>query len=91
LAALFGSDGRQNAVGTAPPGLDAKIAEAVRATDDRSAQELANAVDVMLWDSAQSVPLVRTFDTIAVRSDVANYGAFGGADVDATAIGYLPQ
>ena len=42
----------------------------------------------MLWEEGFSLPLFQSPGTRAVHGDLANYGAFGMADVDWTAIGF---
>ncbi len=50
---------------------------------------MANQVDQMIWQEGFSLPLFQSPGNIAVRSDLANFGAFGLADVDYTAIGFI--
>ena len=52
------------------------------------ARALANQVDTMIWQEGFNLPLFQSPGNIAVRSDLANYGAFGIADVDYTAFGF---
>ncbi|EUA50142.1 hypothetical protein I553_9613 [Mycobacterium xenopi 4042] len=56
--------------------------------DENKARALANQVDVMIWREGFSLPLFQSPGDIAVRSDLANYGAFGLADVVYPAIGF---
>jgi peptide/nickel transport system substrate-binding protein len=43
----------------------------------------------MIWQEGFSLPLFQSPGNTAVRSDLANFGAFGLADVDYTAIGFM--
>jgi peptide/nickel transport system substrate-binding protein len=43
----------------------------------------------MIWQEGFSLPLFQSPGDIAVRSDLANYGAPGLADLDYTAIGFI--
>jgi peptide/nickel transport system substrate-binding protein len=52
---------------------------------------LANQADQMIWQEGHSLPLFQSPGDVAVRSDLANYGASGLADVDYTAIGFIPS
>jgi peptide/nickel transport system substrate-binding protein len=53
--------------------------------------ELANQIDTEIWATGHSLPLYARPDVQAVQSDVANFGAFGFADEDYTAIGFMQQ
>ena len=79
--------GYYNMLTTSTPDLDAKIDQLLGETGD-TALNTANEIDEMLWQEAHSVPLLRIPGNTAVRRDLANFGAFGAADVDFTAIGY---
>lgn len=45
-------------------------------------------VDRRVWAEGFSLPLVQSVGTVAVRDDLANFGARGLADLDYTAIGF---
>ncbi|MCP2259654.1 peptide/nickel transport system substrate-binding protein [Streptoalloteichus tenebrarius] len=62
--------------------------EAGRELDDARRAELANRIDEEVWRAGHSVPLYQVPDAVAVRSTLANTGAFGFADRDYTAIGF---
>ena len=90
LPQIFTSDGDSNFGKIGNPTIDAKIDETLSELDQDKARALANQVDTMLWQEGFSLPLFQSPGNIAVRSDLANYGAFGLADVDYTAIGFMP-
>jgi peptide/nickel transport system substrate-binding protein len=71
------------------PEVDAKIEQTVSELDPDKARTLANEVDKMLFDEVFSLPLTQTPGNVAVRSNLANFGAFGLADVDYTKIGFM--
>ncbi len=50
---------------------------------------LANEVDKLIWAEGFSLPLTQSPGNVAVRSTLANFGAFGLADVDYTTIGFM--
>jgi peptide/nickel transport system substrate-binding protein len=56
--------------------------------DQDAARALANQVDTMLWQEGFNLPLFQSPGDIAVRKDLANYGAFGLASVVYSAIGF---
>ena len=71
------------------PEIDAKIEQTVGELDPNKARTLANELDKMLFDEVFSLPLTQSPGNVAVRSNLANYGAFGLADVDYTKIGFM--
>jgi peptide/nickel transport system substrate-binding protein len=71
------------------PEVDAKIEQTVGELDPDKARTLANELDKMLFDEVFSLPLTQSPGNIAVRSNLANYGAFGLADADYTKIGFM--
>ena len=89
LPQIFTSDGDSNFGKIGTPEIDAKIDETLSELDQDKARALANQVDTMIWQEGFNLPLFQSPGDIAVRSDLANYGAFGLADVDYTAIGFI--
>jgi peptide/nickel transport system substrate-binding protein len=71
------------------PEIDAKIEQTVSELDPDKARALANEVDKMLFEEVFSLPLTQSPGNIAVRSNLANFGAFGLADADYTKIGFM--
>jgi len=88
LPQIYASDGDSNFGKIGSPEIDAKINETLSELDPGKARALANEVDTMLWEEGFSLPLFQSPGTRAVHGDLANYGAFGMADVDWTAIGF---
>lgn len=70
------------------PAIDAKINETLSELDQAKARVLANEVDTMIWHEGFSLPLFQSPGNLAVRSTLANFGAFGLADPVYTAIGF---
>ncbi len=73
------------------PEIDQMIAQTLDATQEATAQKRANEVDVMLWKEVHSLPLGQPQGYVAVPRNLANYGAFGAASIDFTAIGYTQE
>ncbi|MGV9819077.1 ABC transporter family substrate-binding protein [Nocardia xishanensis] len=71
------------------PELNALIEETISELDPDKAIELANRADKMIFDIGHSVPIVQSAGTVAVRENLANYGAFGLASFDATKVGFV--
>ena len=57
--------------------------------DPAKARVLANELDKLIWDEVFSLPLFQSAGNVAVRSNLANFGAFGIADADYTKIGFM--
>jgi peptide/nickel transport system substrate-binding protein len=90
LPQIYTSDGDSNFGKIGNAAIDAKIDETLSELDPDKARSLANEVDRMIWEEGFNLPLFQSPGNIAVRSDLANYGAFGIADPDYTAIGFIP-
>jgi peptide/nickel transport system substrate-binding protein len=89
LPQIYASDGDSNFGKVGNPAIDAKIDETLSELDQDKALALANQVDQMIWEEGFNLPLFQSAGDRAVRSDLANYGASGLADVDYTAIGFI--
>jgi peptide/nickel transport system substrate-binding protein len=85
-AALFtkpqvGPDGTpvdgQNLSGTGTDEVDHLLTQASAALDPATAARLISEADTRIWQEAPSLPLFQRPELVAVRSDVANAGAFG--------------
>ncbi|HSS23652.1 MAG TPA: ABC transporter family substrate-binding protein, partial [Mycobacterium sp.] len=88
LPQIYTSDGDSNFGKIGNPVIDAKIDQTLSELDQGEARVLANEVDTMIWQEGFNLPLFQSPGDIAVRSDLANYGAPGLADVDYMAIGF---
>jgi peptide/nickel transport system substrate-binding protein len=73
------------------PEIDAKIEQTVGELDPEKARTLANELDKMLFEEVFSLPLIQSPGNVAVRSTLANFGAFGLADADYSKIGFMKQ
>ncbi|MFE3983762.1 ABC transporter family substrate-binding protein [Nocardia tengchongensis] len=71
------------------PELNAVIDEALAELDPDKAIELANKADKMIWDEGHSMLFNQASGTHAVRTNLANWGAFGLATPDYTKVGFL--
>jgi peptide/nickel transport system substrate-binding protein len=89
LPQIYTSDGDSNFGKIGNPVIDAKINQTLSELDQDKARVLANEVDTMIWQEGFNLPLFESPGDIAVRSDLANFGAPGLADVDYTAIGFI--
>lgn len=89
LPQIYASDGEGNFGKIGNPAIDAKIDQTMSELDEGRARDLANQVDTMLWQEGFNLPLFQSPGDIAVRTDLANFGAPGLADVDYTAVGFM--
>lgn len=89
LTQIYASNGESNFGKIGSPQIDAKIEEALEELDPAKAQQKANEVDKLLWDEVFSLPLTQSPGNVAVRANLANFGAFGLADADYSKIGFV--
>jgi peptide/nickel transport system substrate-binding protein len=89
LPQIYTSDGEGNFGKIGNARIDAKIDQTLSELDENKARDMANQVDTMIWQEGFNLPLFQSPGDIAVRKDLANYGAPGLADVDYTAIGFM--
>jgi peptide/nickel transport system substrate-binding protein len=89
LPQIYASDGDSNFGKIGSPQIDAKIEQTLSALDPGTARALANEVDVMIWEEGFSLPLFQAPGNVAVRSNLANFGATGMADLNYSAIGFM--
>ncbi|WP_306363306.1 ABC transporter family substrate-binding protein [Nocardia sp. CC227C] len=71
------------------PELNDLIEQTLSELDPEKAVELANQVDRMVFEEGHSLPLWQSPGNVAVRDNLANYGAAGLASYDYTKIGFL--
>lgn len=90
LPQIYASHGEGNSGRIGSPEIDALINQTLSELNQDKARALANEIDKLIWREGFSLPLFQSPGNVAVRSDLANYGAFGLADADYTAIGFIP-
>jgi peptide/nickel transport system substrate-binding protein len=88
LTQIYASRGESNFGKIGSPEIDAKIEDTLKELDPAKARTRANELDQMLWAESFALPLFQSAGNVAVRSNLANFGAAGLADVDYTAIGF---
>lgn len=89
LTQIYRTGAESNFGNISSPGIDAKIEETVGELDPAKSRALANELDTMLFEEVFSLPLTQSTGNVAVRSNLANFGAFGLADADYTKIGFM--
>jgi peptide/nickel transport system substrate-binding protein len=83
-----GSDDQQNFGGIGNETIDSLFADASAELNPKRKLDLADRIDKEIWKSGHSLLLYQRPDVVAVRSNVANFGAFGFADKIYTDIGF---
>ncbi|PXX63055.1 peptide/nickel transport system substrate-binding protein [Nocardia tenerifensis] len=71
------------------PELNDLIEQAISELDPAKAMELANQIDRKVFEEGHSLPLMQSTGNVAVRANLANYGAAGLASLDYTKVGFL--
>ncbi|KAF0849647.1 ABC transporter family substrate-binding protein [Nocardia caishijiensis] len=71
------------------PELNTLIDQIIAELDPRKAIELANEADRMIFEEGFSLPIVQSAGAVAVRENLANFGAFGLSSADYTKIGFV--
>jgi peptide/nickel transport system substrate-binding protein len=79
----------QNYGSVGSPEIDALLKKAGGTTDTAAADKLYNEADAKIWALGHSIPLYQRPQVLAVRSDLANFGAGGLASDDYTKVGWL--
>jgi peptide/nickel transport system substrate-binding protein len=90
LTQIYQSDGASNFGKIGSPEIDAAIERTLEELDPGKARALANDLDKLIWAEGFSLPLTQSPGDVAVRSTLANFGAPGLADLNYTAIGFMP-
>ncbi|MBW0271206.1 hypothetical protein ATM97_10280 [Nocardia sp. MH4] len=86
---LYPDDVQGNYGRIGSPELNALIEQTVSELDPAKAVELANQVDRKVFEEGHSLPLMQSPGNVAVRENLANYGAAGLASLDYTKIGFV--
>jgi peptide/nickel transport system substrate-binding protein len=89
LNQIYLSSGESNFGKIGSPEIDAKIEETLQELDPAKARALANEVDKLIWAEGFSLPLTQSPGNVAVRSNLANFGAAGLSDANYAAIGFM--
>ena len=78
----------QNYARVGSPELDQLFARALAELDPNAATRLGNEIDAKIWQEVHSLTLYQRPQIVATKSNLANFGAFGFASPDYTAIGF---
>ncbi|HEY7053765.1 MAG TPA: ABC transporter family substrate-binding protein [Mycobacterium sp.] len=89
LPQIYASDGESNFGKIGSPEIDAEIEQTLAELDPGAARRLANDVDLLLWKEGFSLPLIQSAGNVAVRSNLANFGAAGLGDINYSAVGFI--
>jgi len=89
LTQIYASYGESNFGKIGSAQIDAKIEQTLSELDPGTARRLANEVDSLVWKEGFSLPLFQSPGNVAVRSNLANFGAAGLGDLNYSAIGFM--
>jgi peptide/nickel transport system ATP-binding protein len=89
LTQIYKSDGESNFGKIGSPEVDAKIEQTLAELDPGAARRRANDLDLLIWQEGFSLPLFQSPGNVAVRSNLANFGAAGLGDYNYSAIGFM--
>jgi peptide/nickel transport system substrate-binding protein len=85
----LGNNVQQNYGRIGSPQIDALIHQGLTELDDTKRAQIGNQVDRMIWQEAHSVVFFAVPGIVAVRSNLANFGAPGFADPDFIDAGFV--
>jgi peptide/nickel transport system substrate-binding protein len=85
----IGDNVRQNYGRVGSPELDALYAQGIQEFDPVKRAELGNRADRLIWQNAHSIILFNRPGAVAVRTNLANFGAWGLATWDFSNAGFL--
>jgi peptide/nickel transport system substrate-binding protein len=85
----LGNNVRQNYGRVGSPEIDALIKKGNAELDDAARTAIGNQADTLIWQQAHSVIFYARPGTVAVRANLANFGARGFADPDYINAGFL--
>lgn len=74
---LYGTGSESNFAQLSMPEVDELATQIATETDPEKRIALANQTDKIIWENVHTLPLYQRPELIAVRRDLANYGAFG--------------
>lgn len=89
LTSRYGAKQASNFFGSPPPEVVAAITALSENTDAEQRLGLADTVAAQMWRQTVNMPLYQRPQSVLVRKDLANYGAFGVQSVDWVNVGYL--
>jgi len=81
-------DVQQNYARIGTQEIDDLFQQASQELDQEKARELGNEIDAAIWEEVHSLTLYQRPDLIAANAKLANFGAFGFADVQYQDIGF---
>lgn len=85
---IYGTDSDSNFAQLSMPEVDKLATQISSETDPEKRIALANQADKIIWENVHTLPLYQRPELIAVRRDLANYGAFGLSSVQWENVGF---
>jgi peptide/nickel transport system substrate-binding protein len=84
-----GNNVRQNYGRISSPRIDELFTRAIAELDDGKRADLGNQIDRLVWAEAHTIPLYPRPGTVAVRTNLANFGATGLAEKNYVNAGFV--
>jgi peptide/nickel transport system substrate-binding protein len=88
---IYTSDGGQNYAKIGTKEIDDLYNQATSELDAAKAVDLSYQIDQKIWEEGHSVALYQRPDLVATKSNLANFGALGFADIVYENIGFLAK
>jgi peptide/nickel transport system substrate-binding protein len=85
---LYGTGSESNYAQLSMPEVDELVKQIDVETDVPKRIELANQADAIIWENVHTLPLYQRPELIAVKTKLANFGAFGLSNVLWENVGY---
>ena len=80
---------RENYGRVGTPEIDNLYVQGIAELDDTKRADIGNRIDTLVWQQAHSVVIYQRPGAVAVRSNLANFGASGLADIDYINAGFV--
>ncbi len=88
ISQIYGTGSDSNFSQLSDPKIDANAKKLDSTTDLQARVDLANETAKIIWENVMTLPLYQRPELIAVKTKLANYGAFGLGNVQWENVGY---
>ena len=88
ISQIYGTGSDSNYSQLSVPQIDENAKKLDSETDTAKRVDLANETAKIIWENVMTLPLYQRPELIAVKTKLANYGAFGLSNVQWENVGY---
>jgi peptide/nickel transport system substrate-binding protein len=88
ISQIYGTGSESNFSQLSDPRIDENAKKLDSTTDLQARVDLANETAKIIWENVMTLPLYQRPELIAVKTNLANYGAFGLSNVEWENVGY---